>query len=112
MRRLGGVKSQSASQRWKKKQKKEEEPTKVRDNVPSRRERVQEIVVYYELGAQEQSTEEDKQLLERLTGLADQLVAIGDYSILSCPVYENIITTTSHDHVLYLTCIAATNSCL
>ena len=82
MRRLGGVKSQSASQRWKKKQKKEE-PTKVRDSVSSRRERVQEIVVCYELGAQEQSTgEEDKQLLERLTGLADQLVAIGDYSIL------------------------------
>lgn len=46
------------------------------------RERVQEIVVCYKLGAQEQSTGEDKQLLERLTGLADQLVAIGDYSIL------------------------------
>ena len=53
-------------------------------------ERVQEIVVCYELGAQEQSTGgEDKQLLERLTGLADQLVAIGDYSILlSYPVYN------------------------
>ena len=83
MRRLGGVKSQSASQRWKKKQKKEEEPAKVHDNVSSRRERVQEIVVCYKLGVQEQSTGgEDKQLLERLTGLADQLVAIGDYSIL------------------------------
>jgi hypothetical protein len=33
VRRLGGVKSQSASQRWKKKQKKEEEPTMVCDSV-------------------------------------------------------------------------------
>lgn len=27
-------------------------------------------------------TEEDKEALEKLTGLADQLVAMGDYSIL------------------------------
>ena len=33
VRRLGGVKSQSASERWKKKQKKDEEPTKVHDSV-------------------------------------------------------------------------------
>ena len=32
--------------------------------------------------SQSQVTEEDKEALEKLTGLADQLVAMGDYSIL------------------------------
>ena len=40
-------------------------------------------ILVIEFATQEQSTGEDKQLLERLTGLADQLVAIGDYSILT-----------------------------
>ena len=78
VRRLGGVKSQSASERWKKKQKKEEEPTKVHTSVV-----MLNIAWILEFTTQEQSTVEDKQLLERLTGLADQLVAIGDYSILT-----------------------------
>ena len=48
---------------------------------------LQEILVF-KFAAQEQSTGEDKQLLERLTGLADQLVAIGDYSILFIMAYD------------------------
>ena len=48
--------------------------------------------------SQAQVTEEDKETLEKLTGLADQLVAIGDYSILLNFIIKQ--TATSFDNFL------------
>lgn len=65
VRRLGGGKTASASERWKKKKGQQQTNT------------------------QQEEDSSDKEALERLTGLADQLVSIGDYTVYT-DTYEKM----------------------
>ena len=92
VRRLGGGKTASASERWKKKNKTQQQ----RNDGNSEAERSQ-VSHYTECSVYQARVsvlrvcvvqeERSKEALERLTGFADQLVSIGDYCIHQTKVF-------------------------
>ena len=113
VRRLGGVKSQSASERWKKKQKKEEEPSKVYTKCFKLRWTALLSLLSmccYRRSQQERISSCWRDWQDWQTNWSPLETTVS-YLFCVAGLWRQS-GGVSHDHVFVLDCVAAANSCL